>query len=71
LITLPLIETVDIKGLTAIEAEEKIEAMYRERFIKNPHVSIFVEEHISQRITLVGQFKKPGTYRLPDQTTAA
>jgi polysaccharide export outer membrane protein len=65
LITLPLIETVDIKGLTAIEAEEKIEAMYRERFIKNPHVSIFVEEHISQRITLVGQFKKPGTFDYP------
>ncbi|MBC2710751.1 MAG: SLBB domain-containing protein [Desulfosarcina sp.] len=64
-VTLPLIETVDIKGLTAIEAEEKIEAMYKKRFIKNPHVSIFVEEHISQRITLVGQFKNPGTYDYP------
>ena len=65
LITLPLIETVDVKGLTAIEAEEKIEAIYKKRFIKNPHVSIFVEEHISQRITLVGQFKNPGTYDYP------
>ena len=64
-VTLPLIETVDIKGLTAIEAEEKIEAMYKKGYIKNPHVSIFVEEHISQRITLVGQFKKPGTYDYP------
>ncbi len=64
-ITLPLIETVDIKGLTAIEAEEKIETMYKERYIKNPHVSIFVEEHISQRITLVGQFNNPGTYDYP------
>jgi polysaccharide export outer membrane protein len=64
-ISLPLIDVVEIKGLTVIEAEEKIEAMYRERFIKNPHVSIFVEEHISQRITLVGQFKIPGTYDYP------
>lgn len=64
-VTLPLIETVDVKGLTAMEAEEKIEDMYQERFIKNPHVSIFVEEHISQRITLVGQFKNPGTYDYP------
>jgi polysaccharide export outer membrane protein len=48
--------------LTAIEAEEKIEELYKSRFIKDPHVSIFVEEQISQRITLVGQFKKPGTY---------
>jgi polysaccharide export outer membrane protein len=65
LVALPLIETVDLKGLTAIEAEEKIEALYRQRYIKNPHVSIFVEEHISQRITLVGQFKTPGTYDYP------
>lgn len=61
-ITLPLIDTVTVKGLTAMEAEQQIETMYRERFIKNPHVSIFVEEHVSQRITLVGQFKNPGTY---------
>jgi len=66
-ITLPLIETVDVKGHTAIEAEEKIEAKYRQRFIKNPHVSIFVEEHISQRITLVGQFKNPGTFDYPNK----
>jgi polysaccharide export outer membrane protein len=64
-ITLPLIGTVDVKGLTAMEAEEKIETLYQKRYIKNPHVSIFVEEHISQRITLVGQFKNPGTYDYP------
>ncbi len=67
LVTLPLIETVDVKGLTAIEAEEKIEALYQKQYIKNPHVSIFVEEHISQRITLVGQFKNPGTYDYPNR----
>jgi len=64
-ITLPLIDTIGIKGLTAIEAEEKIEAMYKKGYIKNPHVSIFVKEHISQRITLVGQFNMPGTYNYP------
>ena len=66
-ITLPLLETVDVKGLSAIEAEEKIEGLYRQRYIKNPHVSIFVEEHISQRITLVGQFKNPGTFDYPNK----
>jgi polysaccharide export outer membrane protein len=61
-ISLPLIGELQVSGLTAIEAEEKIEELYKTRFIKDPHVSIFVEEQISQRITLVGQFKKPGTY---------
>ena len=61
-ISLPLVGEVQMSGLTAIEAEEKIEDLYKRRFIKDPHVSIFVEEQISQRITLVGQFKNPGTY---------
>ena len=61
-VSLPLVGEAQISGLTAIEAEEKIEDMYKSRFIKDPHVSIFVEEQISQRITLVGQFKNPGTY---------
>jgi polysaccharide export outer membrane protein len=61
-ITLPLIGSVLVKGLSAREAEQKIEALYRERYIKNPHVGIFIEEHFSRRITLMGQFKNPGTY---------
>ena len=61
-VTLPLLGAVLVKELSAREAEEKIEDLYRERYIKDPHVSIFVEEHFSQRITLMGQFKNPGTY---------
>jgi polysaccharide export outer membrane protein len=61
-VSLPLVGEVKLSDLSAIEAEEKIEDMYKSRFIKDPHVSIFVEEQISQRITLVGQFKNPGTY---------
>jgi polysaccharide export outer membrane protein len=61
-ITLPLLGQVKVHGMTAREAENYIEGAYREKYIKNPHVSIFVEEHYSQRVTLVGQFKSPGTY---------
>jgi len=61
-VTLPLIGSVLVKGLSAREAEQKIEEVYRERYIKNPHVGIFIEEHFSQRVTLMGQFKNPGTY---------
>jgi polysaccharide export outer membrane protein len=61
-VTLPLIGQIRIKGLTAREAEQEIEDNYRGRYILDPHVSIFVAEHFSQRITLVGQFKEPGTY---------
>jgi polysaccharide biosynthesis/export protein len=61
-ITLPLLGQIQIKGLTARETEIKIENLFQIKYIKNPHVSVFVEEHFSQRVTLVGQFKNPGTY---------
>ena len=61
-VTLPLLGAVSVNGLSAREAEEMIENSYRVRYIKDPHVSIFVEEHFSRRVTLMGQFRKPGTY---------
>ena len=61
-ITLPLLDQVEVKDLSAHEAEQFIEERYKETYIKDPHVSIFVKEHFSQRITLVGEIKNPGTY---------
>ena len=61
-ITLPLLGQVEVKGLSAREAEVHIENLYKQKYIKDPHVSVFVEEHFSQRITLIGQFKTPGTF---------
>lgn len=64
-ITLPLLNQVFVKGLSAREAEVEIESLYEAKYMKNPHVSVFVKEHVSQRITLVGQVKNPGTYDYP------
>ncbi|HEA69473.1 MAG TPA: hypothetical protein ENI07_22065 [Desulfobacterales bacterium] len=63
-ITLPLLGQVGVKGLSAREAEEKIERLFAARYIKNPHISIFVKERYSQRVTIAGKVKKPGTYDL-------
>ena len=68
-ITLPLLGQVMVKGLTAREAEITIEKGYRTKYIKDPHVTVFVKEHMSQRVTLVGQFKQPGTYEYPSRQT--
>jgi polysaccharide export outer membrane protein len=68
-ITLPLLGQVGVKGMTAREAEIKIEKLYRSKYIKNPHVNVFVKEHMSRRVTLMGQFKQPGTYEYPSKQT--
>ncbi len=61
-ISLPLLDSVDVRNLTAAEAEEKIEELLKVKYLQDPHVSIYIKEHVSKQITLVGSFKKPGTY---------
>jgi polysaccharide export outer membrane protein len=61
-VTLPILGTVNIKGLSVSEAEAKIEELLRKDYIRDPHVTVFIKEHVSQQITLVGAVKNPGTY---------
>ena len=61
-ISLPLLDNVDVFNLTTAEAEDKVEALYREKYLHNPHVIIHIKEHVSKQITLVGAVKMPGTY---------
>ncbi len=61
-VSLPLLGTVEVRNLTAAEAEERIESLLAAKYLQDPHVSIFIKEHVSKQITLVGSFKKPGTY---------
>lgn len=61
-ISLPLLNNVNVFNLTTAEAEEKVETLYREKYIHDPHVIIHIKEHVSKQITLVGAVKMPGTY---------
>ncbi len=61
-VSLPLIGSVEVTGLTTREAEQKIEGLYKARYMQNPHVGIFVKEQVSGKITLMGSFKKTGTF---------
>ncbi len=60
---LPLIDYVHVEGLTQEEAQALIEKRLTDGgFVRNPHVTIFVDEASSQGITLLGEVSKPGIY---------
>jgi polysaccharide export outer membrane protein len=61
-VSLPILDRVNVLGLTVAETEEKIETLLKEKYLQNPHVAVFVKDRISNQITLVGSFNKPGTY---------
>ena len=60
---LPLIDYVHVEGLTQEEAQSVIEKRLEDGgFVRNPHVTIFVDEASSQSITVLGDVAKPGIY---------
>lgn len=60
---LPLIDYVHIADLTTDEAQELIEKRLEAGgFVRNPHVSLFVDESASQAVSVLGEVNKPGPY---------
>lgn len=55
-----------VAGLTISEAERTIEAAYREnRYLRNPQVTVNVEEYAPREVTIMGQVRAPARYPLP------
>lgn len=60
---LPLIDYVHVEGLTQEEAQTLIEKRLADGgFVRNPHVTIFVDEFTSQGVTILGEVGRPGIY---------
>ena len=60
---LPLIDYVHVADLTVDEAQELIQKRLEDGgFVRNPHVSIFVNESASQAINVMGEVTHPGPY---------
>jgi polysaccharide export outer membrane protein len=63
-ITIPLIKSATIGGLTRQEAEQRIESLFREYLVK-PQVTVRIVEYTKRRITVLGQVNDPGAIELP------
>jgi polysaccharide biosynthesis/export protein len=60
---LPLIDYVHVAGLTAEDAQLLIQKRLEDAgFVRNPHVTIFVDEAASQGVIVMGEVIKPGIY---------
>jgi polysaccharide export outer membrane protein len=63
-VTYPLLGEVDLGGLTVQEAEKKLRGLLQAKYVKDPHVSIFIKEYRSKKVAVVGAVKNPGDYEL-------
>lgn len=62
-ISLPLVGDVQAAGLTPTELQNELAARFT-KFLTNPEVSVIVAEIRSQRVNVLGQVLRPGTYAL-------
>jgi len=68
-ISLPLLGILRVKDLTATELEKEIRDLLAEKYLQDPHVSVFIKEYRSQRISVMGAVEKPGVFYVTGQKT--
>lgn len=63
-ITMPLIGVVKVAGLSVTDAELEISNKFK-KYIKQPHISIFIKEYCNTTVYVLGQVKNPSAIKIP------
>jgi polysaccharide export outer membrane protein len=62
-ISVPLVKTQHVAGLTADQAERQLEkALVDGNYVKHPHVTVLISEYSTQGVAVGGEVQKPGVY---------
>lgn len=67
--TFPLIGRVKADGVTTKQLEQRITILLGRGFVRNPQVTVVVQEYRSKTIFVVGEVTRPGTYPLSGRLT--
>ena len=69
-VNLNIVGMVKIAGLSVNDAQKAIEDAYRDgRILRNPQVTINIEEYAPRTVSVSGMVKQPGTVNLPPEST--
>ncbi len=61
-IAFPLVGSMEVAGRTPNELADQLETALSQRFVRNPQVTVNLEETVSQVVTIDGQVREPGLY---------
>jgi len=68
-LSLPLIGQIQAGGLTSYQLETVIAKKLQQDYLQDPHVSVFIKEFVSQRVTVGGSVNKSGVFPISGRTT--
>jgi polysaccharide export outer membrane protein len=63
-VSLPMIGSVPAAGRTESELRDELERRLRNGFMRDPHVTVFVQRFQSQQVSVTGAVARPGLYSL-------
>jgi len=64
-INFPLLGAVQVNGLEPPAVADEIRQALKERnLLRDPHVSVYVEQYASKRVSVVGAVANPGAFKL-------
>jgi polysaccharide export outer membrane protein len=63
----PLVGTVKASDMTPLALERKIVALLSQGYIRNPQVTVVVQEYRSKTVFVVGEVSRPGSYPFAGQ----
>jgi polysaccharide export outer membrane protein len=64
-ISMPLIGSVKLVGLTTDQAAATITARLKDGYLVRPQVSVSIEARVRRTVTVLGQAQSPGVFELP------
>lgn len=65
-VSLPLIGTVHLGGLTVTQATARITELYAKDYLVSPRVNVLLLGYAKRRFTVLGQVNRPGSYEMPE-----
>ncbi|HEY3238429.1 MAG TPA: polysaccharide biosynthesis/export family protein, partial [Acidimicrobiia bacterium] len=65
----PLIGAVAVGGLSPAEVEQRLKTRLGQDYLVDPQVSVAVQEYRSQKVFVLGEVERPGTYALTGRAT--
>jgi polysaccharide biosynthesis/export protein len=63
-ISLPLLGEILVAGMTPTSLEGKLRELLASKYLEDPQVSVFVREHGSKKVSVLGAVGKPGVYEM-------
>jgi polysaccharide export outer membrane protein len=63
-ISLPLLGAIRAAGLTPRQLETTLEDLLHQKYMKDPHVSVFIREVQSHPVSVIGAVRRPGIFQI-------